>query len=171
MAKSARTCTPVPSLFRPLASYRSNHGHRETHRRPHIVSQYTKNTSANTRRPTAPFTARPHGANLPESRFGVFEYTYANLQPIFDLTSAAFPTGLRQDPAIDVPESSFEPRSKLDQTVHDLCKFEDTSMLLTLPDTDPSEWEGAPIGLQLFARRFEEEKVLAMLGIIKEALA
>lgn len=37
-------------------------------------------------------------------------------------------------------------------------------------DSDPEEWRGAPIGFQLVGRRLEEEKVLAMLQRVKEAL-
>ncbi|KII95903.1 hypothetical protein PLICRDRAFT_232733 [Plicaturopsis crispa FD-325 SS-3] len=108
--------------------------------------------------PSAPFVARPHGADLPSSRFGMFEYTYANFQPILDLTAGVFPTGVCQDPAIDLPDTKFTPRSDLDMVVHNLY-------------TDPQEWTGAPVGLQLIGRRLEEEKITALLGVVEKALA
>ncbi|WWC87431.1 uncharacterized protein L201_002320 [Kwoniella dendrophila CBS 6074] len=108
--------------------------------------------------PAAPFLARPHGADLPESRFGMFEHTYANFQPLLQLSTGSFPSGLFQDPKIDLPSRDFDPQSELDSQVHALY-------------SDPEEWRGAPIGFQLVARRLEEEKVLAMLSRIADALA
>lgn len=35
---------------------------------------------------------------------------------------------------------------------------------------DASVYDGAPVGLQIIGRRFEEEKVLALAKIISEAL-
>lgn len=37
-------------------------------------------------------------------------------------------------------------------------------------DDHPEEWEDAPIGLQLIGQRLEEEKLIAMLGVIRDAL-
>ncbi|KIR50831.1 amidase [Cryptococcus gattii Ru294] len=107
--------------------------------------------------PAAPFLARPHGADLPNSKWGVFEHTYANFQPLFQLSTGSFPSGLFQDPSIDLPLREFIPRSDLDKVVQALY-------------SDPEEWRGAPIGFQLVGRRLEEEKVLAMLQRVKEAL-
>lgn len=73
-------------------------------------------------RPTAPFVARPHGAGL-QNKWNAFEHTYSNIQPILDLASGAFPSGLHQDPSIDRPEPDFKPRSELDETVHALCEL------------------------------------------------
>ena len=39
-----------------------------------------------------------------------------------------------------------------------------------LTDSDPDEWTGGPIGLQLVARRLEDEKIVAMLRRIRDAL-
>jgi Asp-tRNA(Asn)/Glu-tRNA(Gln) amidotransferase A subunit family amidase len=38
-------------------------------------------------------------------------------------------------------------------------------------DGDPEQWRDAPIGLQITARRLEEEKVVDMLYDIRDALA
>jgi Asp-tRNA(Asn)/Glu-tRNA(Gln) amidotransferase A subunit family amidase len=38
-------------------------------------------------------------------------------------------------------------------------------------DGDPEKWRNAPIGLQITARRLEEEKVVDMLYEIRDALA
>lgn len=47
---------------------------------------------------------------------------YADCSAILDITSAAFPTGLRQDPDIDVIDTDFKPRSAEDKKQQDLCK-------------------------------------------------
>lgn len=38
-------------------------------------------------------------------------------------------------------------------------------------DDDPEDWRNAPIGLQLIGQRLEEEKVIAMLSVIRDALS
>lgn len=82
--------------------------------------------------PAAPFLARPHGADLPNSKWGVFEHTYANFQPLFQLSTGSFPSGLFQDPSIDLPLRDFTPRSDLDKVVQALCKWKQTSFCLGL---------------------------------------
>lgn len=126
--------------------------------------------------PAAPFLARPHGADLPSSKWGVFEHTYANFQPLFQLSTGSFPSGLFQDPSIDLPLRGFTPRSDLDKVVQALCEWKPTffspltDIMAFDGDSDPEEWRGAPIGFQLVGRRFEEEKVLAMLQRVQKAL-
>jgi amidase len=84
-----------------------------------------------------------------------WDHAYCFEQPILDLASGSFPTGLCQDPEIDLPPADFKPRSKLDAQVLDV----------------PEEWRNGPIGLQITARRLEEEKVVDMLCKVKDALS
>jgi len=49
-------------------------------------------------------------------------YYYASLEPLLDLSSGAFPSGLCQDPEIDLPAKDFEPRSELDGKINALCE-------------------------------------------------
>lgn len=37
-------------------------------------------------------------------------------------------------------------------------------------DGDPTQWTGAPIGLQVIGQRMEEEKVVGMLCAIRDAM-
>lgn len=48
-------------------------------------------------------------------------YGFADCAAILDITSAAFPTGLRQDPTIDLPVKDFKPKSDDDKRLQDLC--------------------------------------------------
>jgi hypothetical protein len=72
-------------------------------------------------RPVDIGVAAPHHVNVdapPEDR----NYGFADCAAILDVTSAAFPTGLRQDPAIDVPIEDFEPKSDEDKRLQGLCE-------------------------------------------------
>ena len=40
----------------------------------------------------------------------------------------------------------------------------------SVADTDPHEWTGAPIGCQLICRRLEEEKLVRLMCIIRDAV-
>lgn len=44
-------------------------------------------------------------------------------------------------------------------------------MFELMVDDNPEIWRGAPIGLQLIAGRLEEEKMVGMLCVIRDALA
>lgn len=71
-----------------------------------------------------------------------------------------------------MPIKDFIPRSKDDVEDQSSCDslLCERASRLTCPDNDPEKWWNAPIGLQLTARRLEEEKVVSMLVVIKEAL-
>jgi hypothetical protein len=73
------------------------------------------------RRPVNVCVATPHAVDTvtsPQWR----NYGFADYAAILDISSAAFPTGLRQDPAIDVPVEDFKPKSDEDKRLQDLCK-------------------------------------------------
>jgi hypothetical protein len=65
--------------------------------------------------------ATPHAVDTPTSPQWR-NYGFADCAAILDITSAAFPTGLRQDPAIDVPVEDFKPKSDEDKRLQNLCK-------------------------------------------------
>ena len=74
------------------------------------------------RRPVNVCVATPHTADTPTSPQRR-NYGFADCAAILDITSAAFPTGLRQDPAIDLPAKDFKPKSDEDRRLQDLCTF------------------------------------------------
>lgn len=87
----------------------------------------------------------------------VFYWGYTSLWNILDMPGIGFPTGLRQDPAIDTKIEGYEPRNELEQ--------------LELPNyDDPSLFKGAPISLQLVGRRYFDEEVVAAAKLIDQIL-
>jgi hypothetical protein len=50
------------------------------------------------------------------------DHAYCFEQPLLDLASGSFPTGLHQDPEIDRPAEDFKPRSELDAEVNARCQ-------------------------------------------------
>lgn len=65
--------------------------------------------------------ATPHNVDVENPR-EERNYGFADCAAILDVTSAAFPTGLRQDPAIDVPIEDFKPKSDEDKRLQGLCE-------------------------------------------------
>ncbi|RKK80142.1 hypothetical protein BFJ71_g15997 [Fusarium oxysporum] len=60
------------------------------------------------------------------------------------------------DEKIDVFDESYEPLGEKDR--------------LNWESYDPAVYDGAPVGVQVVARKFEEEKVLAVARVICTAL-
>lgn len=123
-------------------------------------------------RPTLAYVARKHSAGM-KGRSKPARHSYSLVPAVLDLTSGVFPTGLTQNPTIDIPDKNFHPRTVIDEQIHALCEhrpFGQTISGTDIPDDNPEEWKDAPIGLQLIGQRLEEEKIVGMLGIIRDAL-
>lgn len=78
---------------------------------------------------------------------------YTALWNLIDMPNVVFPTGLYQDPEIDVKDTSFKPRS-------DIEAYE-----LRLYD-DPQIFKGAPISLQITGRRYHDEEVVKFAELV-----
>ena len=87
---------------------------------------------------------------------GAYYWGYTSLFNILDLPTLVFPTGLSQDPKVDVKDESYVPRNKLDKIEQDKYVAE----LL----------EGAPICFQLTARRYFDEETVAFGKVIDDIL-
>jgi len=61
-----------------------------------------------------------------------WDHAYCFEQPLLDLASGSFPTGLCQDPEIDLPAVDFKPRSKLDAEVNARCKHRETLVVVLM---------------------------------------
>jgi amidase len=134
----------------------------------------TYRTSSTTRvtdiRATLPYTAWPHrvdiGKEVPRG-----EHHFSSGQPLFDLSSGSFPTGLPQDPETDLPATDFKPKSELDARINGKCECSFSFASVTHPIDVPEDARNGPIGLQITARRLEEEKVVSLLCQVKDALS
>ncbi|RSL79804.1 hypothetical protein CEP51_007076 [Fusarium floridanum] len=98
--------------------------------------------------PSTPFPAIRHGGGYP--------WQYGTLSPLLDLTTGVFPVTKVDLEKDRVPED-WQPISAKDKEVMDYYG-------------KPENHEDALIGLTLIARRLEEEKVTAMLHVIRNVL-
>ncbi|GAB1318531.1 amidase [Madurella fahalii] len=94
----------------------------------------------------------PHAAVIP----GKYYHTaYSEAINLMNYSAAVIPV-TKADKHIDLVDDSYEPLSPDD--------------MLNWQAYDPEIYHGAPVGLQLVARKFEEEKILAIAGIVTSAL-
>ncbi|OBT40009.1 hypothetical protein VE00_09405 [Pseudogymnoascus sp. WSF 3629] len=88
------------------------------------------------------------------------KYTHAGYTGLFNLLDysvAVFPCGVIGDREIDVRKADEPPElNEVDKA--------------TREEYDPNEIHGLPVGLQLIGRKLQEEKVLAMVGRVLEAV-
>lgn len=85
----------------------------------------------------------------------------------------------KADKTIDVVpkgDNAYKPLNEVDQQKWEACKsFPSPPSYLPwvlMPDSadDPEIYDGVPVGVQIVARTFEEEKVLAIAGIVTACL-
>ena len=111
-------------------------------------------------------------------------WQYGFLSPLLDLTTGVFPVTM-VDLEKDVVPANFEPLTRKDGQIRDICKLltgphlgkqakQCRSRFLTRvgsqTDGGPQNHANALVGLSLIARRLEEEKVVAMLQLIKNTV-
>ncbi|BGP16425.1 hypothetical protein JCM10213_004019 [Rhodosporidiobolus nylandii] len=89
--------------------------------------------------PPAPVTAVPDGGNPWAGYTGMFN--------LLDVPAVVFPV-TKVDPAVDVPDTNFQPVSDMDQAFYDRY--------------DPQVTAGMPATIQLVGRRWEDEQLLAV---------
>ncbi|KAK3307120.1 amidase signature domain-containing protein [Chaetomium strumarium] len=96
--------------------------------------------------------AAPHAAVIPGKYHSP---AYTEVINVLNYSAVAIPV-TKADKSIDVVDKSYVPLSDHDK--------------LNWDDYDPEIYHGAPVGLQLVARKFEEEKILAIADIVVAAL-
>ncbi|KAF4464733.1 glutamyl-tRNA(gln) amidotransferase subunit A [Fusarium albosuccineum] len=79
-------------------------------------------------------------------------WLYTAIWNILDQPCMAFPTGLKADPAIDVVEGGYQPRSAVDETEH--RKYV------------PESFADVPIALQLVGKHFRDEEAVGCDGTV-----
>ncbi|KXX77504.1 Acetamidase [Madurella mycetomatis] len=94
----------------------------------------------------------PHAAVIP----GKYYHTaYTEVINLMNYSAAVIPV-TKADKRIDLFDSSYQPLNEVDK--------------LNWEAYDPEIYHGAPVGVQLVARKFEEEKILAIANIVASAL-
>ncbi|CAK9442331.1 uncharacterized protein LODBEIA_P60740 [Lodderomyces beijingensis] len=96
------------------------------------------------------FILSPAYNNVAPHSGEIYNWSYTSIFNILDLPTLAFQTGLKQDPELDVwteEDKNYTYRSDLEQLENENYK--------------PDEFKGAPIALQLSARRYFDEELLA----------
>ena len=83
----------------------------------------------------------------------------------------------RANKDIDLVDNTYSPISEADRKNWEACKwkylvggFDERSKNAPIVD-DPEIYDGGPVGVQIIARKFEEEKVLAIAKHIHSALS
>jgi len=94
---------------------------------------------------------------------------YTSLWNLLDYPAVSFPVD-KVDKAKDGINEAFNPLTELDEENFKLCKSQCKTLDVATdysPD-DPELFDKMPISLQLVGRRFEDEKVLAILEYVTE---
>lgn len=92
-------------------------------------------------------------AAVEEGLFGY--YAYSAIANVLDYTAGSFPVTFA-DRSRDPTLKNYTPGNPTDRSVWNTYN----------PDT----FDGAPVGLQLMGRRLQEEKVVALMDIVTNAL-
>ncbi|KAF5013206.1 hypothetical protein FDECE_785 [Fusarium decemcellulare] len=83
-------------------------------------------------------------------------WLYTAIWNILDQPCVAFPTGLKADPAIDVVEEGYQPRSAVDETEYK--KYV------------PESFADVPIALQLVGKHFRDEETVAATALLSKII-
>ncbi|SPQ25315.1 e2c75827-595e-449a-97b6-d64331a02715 [Thermothielavioides terrestris] len=94
----------------------------------------------------------PHAAVIPGQYHHVH---YTEAINLLNYSAAVIPV-TKADKSLDAFDSSYQPLNPVDK--------------LNWESYDPELYHGAPVGVQLVARKFEEEKILAIADIVTAAL-
>lgn len=99
---------------------------------------------------------------------------YTTVWNALDYAATVFPV-TKVDAAIDVKAAPHAFHNSIDKTYYDMCMPWPYSCLRIYAESvlcvdDPEIFHGMPVGLQLVGKTLEEEAVLAMTGIVVEAL-
>ncbi|KAI0856473.1 amidase signature domain-containing protein [Xylaria cubensis] len=94
----------------------------------------------------------PHAAVIPGK---YYHLAYSEFVNILNYTTVVIPV-TKADKHIDTIDKSYQPSSELDRQNWEAY--------------DPEIYDGGPVGLQILARKFEEEKILSIAKIVVSAM-
>jgi amidase len=97
---------------------------------------------------------------------------YTSQWNLLDYPAVVFPVS-KVDKVMDIPMKDFKAMTKVDKDNWKLCEllFRTKVLPQLIGIDDANEFDGLPISLQLVGRRFEDEKVLAILDYITSAFS
>lgn len=94
-------------------------------------------------------------AGFSNAKPGVMWVAYTAWVNVLDLPACTFPVTMA-DAKIDAKRAAYKPLNPIDAAIQE--------------DYDPSFYDGAPVALQLIGERLQEEKVLEVVGIVRDSL-
>ncbi|KAI1735431.1 amidase signature domain-containing protein [Xylaria scruposa] len=94
----------------------------------------------------------PHAAVIPGK---YYHLAYSEFLNILNYTAVVIPV-TKADKHVDTIDDSYQPSSELDRRNWEAY--------------DPEIYDGGPVGLQIVARKFEEEKILSIAKIVVSAM-
>ncbi len=107
-----------------------------------------------------------------------FEIAYTECINLMDYSVAVIPI-TKADKSIDLFDNDYAPLNEVDKMNWQSCKsisriplrsYTCFSLAHVNRQDDPEVYDGAPVGLQIVARKHEEEKVWAIAKIVDGAL-
>lgn len=98
---------------------------------------------------------------------------YSGIVNLLDYTSGSFPVTFA-DRSLDLEMPDYRPMNQADEVNWRACGFSESCRGRSFANknlTDQKDlFDGAPVGLQVMGRRFEEEKVFGLMEAIVAAL-
>ncbi len=98
---------------------------------------------------------------------------YSGIVNLLDYTSGSFPVTFA-DRSLDLEMPDYRPMNQADEVNWRACGFSESCRgrsFANKKSTDQKDlFDGAPVGLQVMGRRFEEEKVFGLMEAIVAAL-
>ena len=107
-----------------------------------------------------------------------YEIAYTECINLMDYSVAVIPI-TKADKSIDLFDNDYAPLNEVDKMNWESCKSISRVLLRSYTcfplahvsrQDDPETYDGAPVGLQIVARKHEEEKVWAIAKIVDSAL-
>jgi amidase len=89
---------------------------------------------------------------------------------MLDYSSSVIPV-TAADKEVDKADASRNPLNKIDEWNYNECEPVSKMLLVNLTSADNADlYHGAPVGLQIVTRKYEEEKAWALAKILSNAL-
>lgn len=102
------------------------------------------------------FILSPASAGTAPRPGTIHYWNYCSLWNILDMPGIVFPTGLFQDPTVDVKDNTYTPRNEFEKYEYGLY--------------EPEFFKNAPLCVQLTGRRYQDESLVKAAEILETAI-